>query len=552
VFSYDHRGNLLVKRQPLGLTSAKFSYSYDRADRVVEMRYPSGRIVQYQRDAKGRVLAVRTKADASVASWTDIATTMQYEAFGALTSASLGNGQSFAADYDNDDNITGISDALTPANNVSYGYDAVGRLTQVTTASGTTRRTDFQFDANGNRTAKLTRALPDDPESAALVDSYATDDRSNQLDGITGAGGSRSFVYDGRGNLTTETRSGGVTVSAGYDGHGRLTGYTRTGDAAQTNVYNGLDQRVTVTSGSTIRRFVYDPDGRVLGEYGTSASNVIAERIWLTPEIADGGMFGGDDGTGGYAPIAIVAGTTLSWVHGNHLGVPLLYTNASGAAIATPAYTLPGFPGQFKTFADLYYNQYRDYDPTTGRYIQADPIGLAGGQAPYLYAAGNPVRYTDPTGRIVPLALCTIGAVANTAATGIGQYISGDFDGSDLAVAAGVGCVGGILAPVAGPGGAAALGGITSVAQYGLSRWLNGCRPTARGVLTNLIVGTFLGKILGRSPGPQKFEWDLWKEPWKGYNRHANGQPHIEAAADGFKDIPISGAANAGTDWLVN
>ncbi len=48
--------------------------------------------------------------------------------------------------------------------------------------------------------------------------------------------------------------------------------------------------------------------------------------------------------------------------------------------------------------ADLYYNQYRDYDPTTGRYIQADPIGLAGDENPYSYANSNPVGMVDPEG----------------------------------------------------------------------------------------------------------------------------------------------------------
>jgi RHS repeat-associated protein len=81
--------------------------------------------------------------------------------------------------------------------------------------------------------------------------------------------------------------------------------------------------------------------------------------------------------------------------------VPALYTSTTGAAIATPAYTLPGFPGQYRTYADLYYNKYRDYDTSTGRYIQADPIGLAGGASPYSYALGNPVRYTDRDGLIV-------------------------------------------------------------------------------------------------------------------------------------------------------
>jgi RHS repeat-associated protein len=100
-------------------------------------------------------------------------------------------------------------------------------------------------------------------------------------------------------------------------------------------------------------------------------------------------------------PLAVVTtGGTLSWVHGDHLGTPILMTNATGMAIAQPSgYTTPAFPGQSKTLADLYYNRHRDYDPTTGRYIQADPIGLAGGAIPYSYAMNNPLRYTDPYGQ---------------------------------------------------------------------------------------------------------------------------------------------------------
>ena len=89
----------------------------------------------------------------------------------------------------------------------------------------------------------------------------------------------------------------------------------------------------------------------------------------------------------------------LLWVHGNHMGVPTVITDATGTEHSFPTgYALPGFPGQSRTLADLYYNRYRDYDPTTGRYIQADPIGLAGGANPYLYAEANPLRFTDPLG----------------------------------------------------------------------------------------------------------------------------------------------------------
>jgi len=57
------------------------------------------------------------------------------------------------------------------------------------------------------------------------------------------------------------------------------------------------------------------------------------------------------------------------------------------------------FPGQYyQPETGLYYNYFRDYDPSTGRYIQSDPIGLEGGLNTYLYAKANPLRYTDPTG----------------------------------------------------------------------------------------------------------------------------------------------------------
>ena len=43
-------------------------------------------------------------------------------------------------------------------------------------------------------------------------------------------------------------------------------------------------------------------------------------------------------------------------------------------------------------------NRSRDYDPTTGRYRQADPLGLVDGAAVYDYALQNPGRYVDPRG----------------------------------------------------------------------------------------------------------------------------------------------------------
>ena len=43
----------------------------------------------------------------------------------------------------------------------------------------------------------------------------------------------------------------------------------------------------------------------------------------------------------------------------------------------------------------LHYNIFRYYDPDTGRFIQPDPIGLAGGFNLYQYAP-NPITWIDP------------------------------------------------------------------------------------------------------------------------------------------------------------
>jgi RHS repeat-associated protein len=423
-FAYDHRGNMLIQQQAIGATAAaQLSYVYDLADRITQITYPSGRMVQYGRDTKGRVNLIQTRSS-STGAWTVVADTFAYEPFAAMKAVRFGNGLSAAIDWGNDGRLASrrLYTTSTGANLswLTYGYDSNDNITAISDQIDDTRSIFYGYDTNG----RLTRTLMTASGAPAGPDTYNYAAGTNRLSSISNTGGARTFDYDSRGNLAGESRPGSVSVTTTYDSFGRLTGYARTGIGTLAFTYNGRDDRVTMTNDIGTRRFVYAPDGRVLGEYGLSSADVKAEFIWMQPEVANDNMFGGGDGAGGYAPLAVatpdsVGTIVLNWVHGNHLGVPLVTTDGSGTPAMTPGdYLAPGFPGQSRVLADLYYNRYRDFDPTTGRYIQADPIGLQGGQNDYAYVGGNPVNRTDPSGLFVPIVIAGVCAGGGCEAAG--------------------------------------------------------------------------------------------------------------------------------------
>ncbi|MFV0476363.1 MAG: RHS repeat domain-containing protein, partial [Parahaliea sp.] len=132
------------------------------------------------------------------------------------------------------------------------------------------------------------------------------------------------------------------------------------------------------------------------------------------------------------------ARTEMHYLHTDHLGTPILATTKAGqtswqaqAEAFGAAGILPGnrirmnlrLPGQyFDGETGLHYNYFRDYDPSLGRYLTADPIGILkdysdpqlqvaiemGLVTPqgwdgslnhlYGYIDQNPVNFIDPTG----------------------------------------------------------------------------------------------------------------------------------------------------------
>jgi len=105
---------------------------------------------------------------------------------------------------------------------------------------------------------------------------------------------------------------------------------------------------------------------------------------------------------------------TLHYYHNDHLGTPQRLTDKDGNVTWKANYESFGraiidsssavsnplrLPGQFyDPETGTHYNWNRDYDNDTGRYQQADPIGLKGGINTYAYVFNRPTKYFDERG----------------------------------------------------------------------------------------------------------------------------------------------------------
>ena len=146
------------------------------------------------------------------------------------------------------------------------------------------------------------------------------------------------------------------------------------------------------------------------------------------------------------ASITINVPAQLYFIHADHLGTPRTITkatdntkvwewrnedafgnnapdeNPSGANVQPFKYNLR-FPGQyFDQETGTYYNYFRDYDPSIGRYVQSDPIGLRGGINTYGYGDASPLTRIDAKGLSTYMCTAPLHALTKTFGDGFSKF----------------------------------------------------------------------------------------------------------------------------------
>ncbi|WP_194906691.1 putative adhesin [Catenulispora rubra] len=427
--------------------------AFDAVGRRTERTTPSGHRVRWRYDAAGRPSTLERDGAAPIA--------FGFDAAGRETSRRLSPAAAVAMSYDERGRLAaqqlfadGGHSAGRPAAPVlerAWTYRADGVPTSVT--DSTTGQKRFALDRMGRVTAVQaatwteTYAYDGDGRLAHAADSRDRD--SQDLDSRDRDGRDRGDGHGSQDAVAGERVYAGTLLSrAGrtryeYDEQGRRVRAVRKllsgGSKVWTYSYDAFDRLVeTVTPSGERWRNVYDPLGRRIAKQLVVGDEVVRQTrfVWDQSRLAETLQIGTD----------AAVSTVTTWEYGPGSFTPLIQDQVRRAAeapqeeidarffaiiadlVGTPTElvaqdgSIPwrggggrragtafggespdadcpiGFPGQYHDEeTGLDYNYHRFYDPETGRYLTADPLGLAPAPDPHGYVA-NPLIGADPLG----------------------------------------------------------------------------------------------------------------------------------------------------------
>ena len=420
----------------------------------IGMVYPDGTTTRIVRDAEGRPRDLKVTL-ATGQSMTVLSGGVYYP-FGQIAQWQFGNGRVLNRTRNQNGQPGVVQDASAGGISVGYEFDAAGnlktlrngnqsdpptrryaydgldRLSEVRDGSGASVLQSYAYNGTGDRTAST---------SGGVAQSYGYAAGSHRMT----SAGAEVRVYDAMGNTvriggvaklpqpgdpapgpgdpgpgdpppgqTQATGAPGAVSDAvvrefAYDDAGRMRQVKRDGVVAMDYLYNGQGERVYRNGGGRSVTTLYDEAGRWIGDYDNATGAPIQQVLWLD-DLPVGLLVGAGANQKAYYLEADALGTprvvidparnvaVWCWdLAGEAFGMdaPNEDPDADGVAFNLDM----RFPGQrYDAESGLYYNYFRDYDATTGRYVESDPIGLDAGHDTYGYADGTPATKSDVHG----------------------------------------------------------------------------------------------------------------------------------------------------------
>ncbi|MDO0818604.1 RHS repeat-associated core domain-containing protein [Xanthomonas campestris] len=409
-YCYNGFGDLVSKRQTTNGKSLALRYGYTLAGRLSSVIYPDGAKIDYVRNSLGQATEVGYTSSGGVRQI--LLTNATYLPQGPVLGWTYGNGRIMARTYDQDYRPKAVQDSSAGGLDVGLVFDPVGNLVKLTPAGSNIADVSLSYDSLG----RLTEFK--DGVTGTVLDGYSYDKTGDRQSSKSAAGevlygyetsshrlikvGSISRVNNAVGDTTSIN---GADREFVYDATGRMSQVKRNGIVVREYRYNGKGEQVRQFLGASNNYTLYDESGRWIGDYD-AAGKPVEQAIWL-------------DGL----PVGIIdAAAKLVYLEPDHLGAPRV---AIDSQTNKPiwSWSLKGevfgntspdqdpdkngvpfvldmrFPGQrYDAVSGLVQNYRREYDPSTGRYLQSDPIGLEGGASTYSYVEGSPLIAVDPRG----------------------------------------------------------------------------------------------------------------------------------------------------------
>ena len=320
-YTYDQAGRPLTASNGVDT----LTWSYDLAgDLLSEASARAGATLGYTYDGAGRRKSVSLDGAGQVS--------YSYDAGGRLSTLTAGS-REFGLVYDNASRRT----ELRFPNGVtsSYGYDELSRLVSVDTRHGATAVSElsYEYDRGGNRTLK---------RISGLGERYGYD-RGGRLESVRreGAGtGQQSYAYDRVGNRVSEQGAVGV-LKGQYDERNRLRQRTAGGkvlfrgelDEAGTVTIDGRPAQMTTAKDFELTVEAAPGTNQVSVEARDFSGNVAVQRYQV--DVAAGSVVYSYDANGNLA--TKVEGTT-TWGYEWNAENQLKRVTKDGAEVARFAY----------------------------------------------------------------------------------------------------------------------------------------------------------------------------------------------------------------------